>query len=324
MMRAILVSECGGPEQLVLAEREIPTAGPGQVLVKLAASGVNFIDVYHRTGLYPQPMPFTPGMEGAGTVAALGEGVEGFSIGDRVAYALHIGSYAEYAVVPAKILLPVPASVSLDLAAAVLLQGMTAHYLAHSTFALGPQHTCVVHAAGGGVGLLLTQIAKKIGAFVIGTTSAAPGTEKYELVRSAGADAVLPYEGIAEKVRELTDGKGADVVYDSVGASTFQSSLKSLRPRGLMVSYGNASGPVSDFSLLQLSANGSLFVTRPTLGHYSLTREEILWRSGALFDWIGQGELNVRVDRVYPLAEAGQAHRDLEARKTSGKLLLKP
>lgn len=323
-MQAILVTECGAADKLVLAEREIPQPGPGQVLVKLEAIGVNFIDVYHRTGLYPQPMPFTPGMEGAGTVAALGEGVEGFALGERVAYALNIGAYAQFALVPAKILVPVPEEVSFEQAAAVMLQGMTAHYLAHSTFPLAPGHACVVHAAGGGVGLLLTQIAKKLGAFVIASTSALPGSAKHELVKAAGADAVLPYEGIAEKVKELTAAKGADVVYDSVGASTFESSLKSLRPRGLLVSYGNASGPVKDFSLLQLSANGSLFVTRPTLGHYAATREEILWRSGDLFAALAIGELSLRVERVYPLAEASHAHTDLEGRQTSGKLLLKP
>lgn len=323
-MRAILVAECGGPEKLVLGEKTLAQPGPGQALVKLAAAGVNFIDVYHRTGLYPLPLPFTPGMEGAGVVEAVGEGVEALAVGDRVAYAMNVGSYAEYALVPAKLLVPVPDGLDLHEAAAVMLQGMTAHYLANSTFKLEGWHTCVIHAAGGGVGLLLTQLAKLQGATVIGTTSAAAGTEKYELAKKAGVDHLIGYEEVAAKVREITDGKGADVVYDSVGAATFEGSLKSLKPRGLMVSYGNASGPVADFSLLQLSANGSLFVTRPTLAHYTATREELLWRSGSLFQDLKAGRLWLRVEKEYALADAAAAHIDLESRRTSGKLLLLP
>ncbi len=313
-MKAIQVFEPGGVDQLVYSDKDRPQPGKGQALVKLAASGVNFIDVYHRTGLYAQPLPFTPGMEGAGVVEALGEGVEGLAVGQRVAYAMAIGSYAEYAVVPAWQLVPVPEGVSLETAAAVMLQGMTAHYLSHSTFELKPGHTCVVHACGGGVGLLLTQIAKMRGAFVIGTTSAAPGSAKYELALKAGADVISNYEEFSVK--------GAHVVYDSVGASTFEASLNALRPRGMMVTYGNASGPVPDVSPLKLSQKGSLFLTRPTLAHYAATRDELLWRSGDLFSWLTSGALWLHVEKQYPLADAAHAHRDLESRKTSGKLLL--
>lgn len=314
-MKAIQVFEVGGPGKLVYSDKEIPTPAKGQVLVKLVASGVNFIDVYHRTGLYPQPLPFTPGMEGAGVVEALGEGVTDLEVGQHVAYAMAIGSYAEYAVVPAWQAVPVPADVRLEEAAALMLQGMTAHYLATSTFELKPGHTCVVHACAGGVGMLLTQIAKLRGAFVIGTTSAAPGSPKYEMAVKAGADIISSYEDF--------NVKGAHVVYDSVGASTFEASLNALRTRGMMVTYGNSSGPVPDFSPLKLSQKGSLFITRPTLAHYTSTREELLWRSSDLFNWLKGGQLGVHVEKVYPLADAAQAHTDLESRKTTGKLLLK-
>jgi len=314
-MKAIQVFEPGGAEKLIYGDKDVPQPGKGQALVKLAASGVNFIDVYHRTGLYPQPLPFTPGMEGAGVVEALGEGVTDLEVGQQVAYAMTIGSYAEYAVVPAWQLVPVPEGLSLETAAAVMLQGMTAHYLAHSTFKLERGHTCVVHACGGGVGLMLTQIAKMLGATVIGTTSAAPGSPKYELAVKAGADIITSYDDF--------NVKGAHVVYDSVGASTFEASLDALRPRGMMVSYGNASGPVPDFSPLKLGQKGSLFLTRPTLGHYSSTREELLWRSGDLFNWLKSGQLWLHVEWTFPMADAAEAHRALESRKTSGKLLLK-
>lgn len=323
-MKAILVETPGGAEQLVLGEKSLAPAAKGQALVKLAASGVNFIDVYHRTGLYPQPLPFTPGMEGAGTVEELGEGFGDLAPGQRVAYAMEIGSYAEYALVPAWKLVPVPDAVSLEQAAAIMLQGMTAHYLAFSTFDLQAGQTCVVHAAGGGVGLLLTQIAKKRGATVIGTTSAPVGSEKHELIRQAGADHVCDYEAFSPLAKEITDGKGAHVVYDSVGASTFEASLNALRPRGMMVSYGNASGPVPEFSPLKLSAKGSLFLTRPTLAHYAQDRNELLWRSGDLFAWLADGSLSLRIDHEFPLADAAAAHRALESRQTSGKLILKP
>lgn len=313
-MKAIQVFETGGPGQLVFGEKDTPQPAKGQVLVKLAASGVNFIDVYHRTGLYPQPLPFTPGMEGAGVVEAVGESVTSIKRGDRVAYAMAIGSYAEYAVVPEWQLVPVPEGLDLNQAAAIMLQGMTAHYLAHSTFRLEPGHTCVVHACGGGVGLLLTQIAKKRGATVIGTTSAAPGTPKYELAVKAGADKITSYEEF--------NTKGADVVYDSVGKSTFEASLNALRPRGMMVTYGNASGPVPEISPLLLGQKGSIFLTRPTLGHYAANREELLWRTGDLFEWLKAGQLWLHIERVYAMSEAAAAHTALESRQTSGKLLL--
>ena len=313
-MKAIQVFETGGPEKLTYGDKETPLPAKGQALVKLAVSGVNYIDVYHRTGLYPQPSPFTPGMEGAGTVEALGEGVTGLVIGQKVAYALCIGSYAEYAVVPAAQLVPVPTGLSLEQAAAVMLQGMTAHYLAHSTWKLVAGQTCVVHACGGGVGLLLTQIAKMCGATVIGTTSAVPGSPKYERAIKAGVDLISNYEDFA--------ASGVHVVYDSVGAATFEASLNSLRPRGLMVTYGNASGPVPDISPLTLSQKGSIFLTRPSLGNYVATREELLWRSSDLFRWLAEGSLSLHIEKTYPLADAAQAHRDLESRQTSGKLLL--
>lgn len=313
-MKAIQVFETGGPGQLVFGEKDTPQPAKGQVLVKLAASGVNFIDVYHRTGLYPQPLPFTPGMEGAGVVEAVGESVTSIKPGDRVAYAMAIGSYAEYALVPEWQLVPVPEGLDLNQAAAIMLQGMTAHYLAHSTFRLEPGHTCVVHACGGGVGLLLTQIAKKRGATVIGTTSAAPGTPKYELAVKAGADKITSYEEF--------NTKGADVVYDSVGKSTFEASLNALRPRGMMVTYGNASGPVAEISPLLLGQKGSIFLTRPTLGHYAANREELLWRTGDLFEWLKAGQLWLHIERVYAMSEAAAAHTALESRQTSGKLLL--
>ncbi|MBZ2185023.1 MAG: quinone oxidoreductase [Bryobacter sp.] len=313
-MKAIQVFETGGPGQLVFGEKDTPQPAKGQVLVKLAASGVNFIDVYHRTGLYPQPLPFTPGMEGAGVVEAVGESVTSIKPGDRVAYAMAIGSYAEYALVPEWQLVPVPEGLDLNQAAAIMLQGMTAHYLAHSTFRLEPGHTCVVHACGGGVGLLLTQIAKKRGATVIGTTSAAPGTPKYELAVKAGADKITSYEEF--------NTKGADVVYDSVGKSTFEASLNALRPRGMMVTYGNASGPVPEISPLLLGQKGSIFLTRPTLGHYAANREELLWRTGDLFEWLKAGQLWLHIERVYAMSEAAAAHTALESRQTSGKLLL--
>lgn len=313
-MKAIQVFETGGPEKLVYGEKAVPQPGKGQALVKLVASGVNYIDVYHRTGLYPQPLPFTPGMEGAGVVEALGEGVTDLKVGDRVAYAMAIGSYAEYAVVPSWQLVPVPEGLDLKQAAAVMLQGMTAHYLAHSTFKLEPGHTCVIHACGGGVGLLLTQIAKMRGAFVIGTTSAAPGTPKHELALKAGVDIISNYEEF--------NMKGAHVVYDSVGKTTFEASLNALRARGMMVSYGNASGPAPEISPLLLSQKGSLFLTRPTLAHYAATREELLWRSGDLFEWLKSGQLWLHIEKAYPMSDAAAAHTDLESRKTSGKLML--
>lgn len=321
MMRAILVREPGGPEVMEVAEVSVPEPGPGQARVRLVYAGVNFIDVYHRTGLYRLPLPFTPGSEGAGVVDAVGDGVDEVRVGDRVAYAGQVGSYAEQVVIDASRLVPVPEGVDLKLAAAVMLQGMTAHYLTHSTFPLKEGDVALVQAAAGGVGLLLVQLAKKRGAQVIGTTST---EEKAALVREAGADEVVLYtrESFLDAARRFTDGRGVDVVYDSVGKTTFDNSLAALRPRGMMVSFGQSSGPVPPFDLLRLSKGGSLFLTRPSVVDYTAERDELLWRARDLFDWIGRGELSVRIDRVLSLAEAAEAHRLLEGRKTAGKLVL--
>lgn len=322
-MKAIVVRQYGGPEQLEPAEIEIPTLGPGEAVVEVRAAGVNYIDTYHRTGLYPADPPFVPGMEGAGVVTAIGPGVTEVAVGDRVAWAMTRGSYAQYAIVPAWRLIRLPEEVSFDLAAAAMLQGMTAHYLTHSTYPLQPGDTALVHAAAGGTGLLVVQMAKMRGARVIGTTST---PEKAALARQMGCDEVILYteQDFAAEVKRLTGGRGVDVVYDSVGAATFDKSLDSLRPRGMMVSFGNASGPVPPFSPLVLSQKGSLFLTRPTLAHYAATREEMLARGRDVLDWVASGRLKVQIHRIYPLAEAAQAHRDLEGRKTTGKLLLRP
>ncbi len=320
-MKAIRVHAVGGPEVLVLEETSKPTPGPKEALVRLSAAGVNFIDIYHRTGLYPLPLPFTPGSEGAGVVEAVGAEVTEVRPGDRVAYAMSTGSYAELAVVPAWRLVPIPGSVSFESAAAAMLQGMTAHYLSHSTFPLAPGHQALVHAAAGGVGLLLVQMAKKRGARVLGTVS----TEaKAEAARRAGADVVIRYteEDFEAVARRETDGRGLDVVYDSVGKTTFDKSLRSLRPRGLLALYGQSSGPVPPFDPGELAKRGSLFLTRPTLAHYNLDRAEILARAGDVLSWMERGELEVKVDRVLPLAQAAEAHRLLESRETSGKLIL--
>jgi NADPH2:quinone reductase len=322
-MRAIRIHETGGPEVMRYEDVPTPEPGPGQVRVKVAATGLNYIETYHRTGLYPMPLPFTPGGEFAGTVDALGPGVGGFAVGDQVATASGSGGYAEYALAPADKLVAVPAGVDLRLAAAVMLQGMTAHYLAYSTYPLKPGETCLVHAAAGGVGLLLTQIASRIGARVIGT---AGSPEKADLARAAGASEVILYrdEPFAPRVRDLTGGRGVDVVYDSVGKDTWEGSIDSLRPRGMMVSLGNASGPVPMISPLTLSAKGSLFLTRPTLWSYIATAEELAWRAGDLFGWIAAGTLSVRVDRSFPMADAAGAHIALQGRETAGKVLLVP
>lgn len=322
-MKAIVVRQYGGPEQLELTEIDIPTLGPGEAVVEVRAAGVNYIDTYHRTGLYPADPPFVPGMEGAGVVTAIGPGVTEVAVGDRVAWAMTRGSYAQYAIVPAGRLIRLPEEVSFDLAAAAMLQGMTAHYLTHSTYPLQPGDTALVHAAAGGTGLLVVQMAKMRGARVIGTTST---PEKAALARQHGCDEVILYteQDFAAEVKRLTGGRGVDVVYDSVGAATFDRSLDSLRPRGMMVSFGNASGPVPPFSPLLLSQKGSLFLTRPTLAHYAATREEMLARGRDVLDWVAAGRLKVQIYKIYPLAEAAQAHRDLEGRKTTGKLLLRP
>jgi NADPH2:quinone reductase len=322
-MKAIIVRRHGGPEQLEYSDYEIPTLQPREAIVEVRAAGVNYIDTYHRTGLYPADPPFIPGMEGAGVVTAIAPGVTEVAAGDRVAWAMTRGSYAQYAIVPADKLVKIPEGVSFDLAAASMLQGMTAHYLTHSTFPLQPGDTALVHAAAGGTGLLLVQMAKMRGARVFGTTST---PEKAELARQAGCDEVILYTetDFQAEVRRLTGGRGVDVVYDSVGAATFEKSLDSLRPRGMMVSFGNASGPVKPFSPLILSQKGSLFLTRPTLVHYCATRQELVERAGDVLGWVASGKLSVRIHKVYPLAEAAQAHRDLEGRATSGKLLLRP
>ncbi|HLY16577.1 MAG TPA: quinone oxidoreductase [Bryobacteraceae bacterium] len=322
-MKAIQVKETGGPEKMELVDLRQPVPGPQQALVKIAATGVNFIDVYFRMGLYKADMPATLGMEAAGTVAAVGEGVTEVAPGDRVAYAMARGSYAEYAAVPAAQLVKIPDSVDFQHAAAAMLQGMTAHYLTHSTFALKAGDTCLVHAAAGGVGLLLVQMARRMGAHVFGTVST---DAKAQLAKEAGADEIILYshQDFEAEVKRLTSGRGVDVVYDSVGATTFEKSLNSLRPRGLLALFGQSSGPVPAFDPNILNGKGSLFLTRPSLAHHCLTRAELLWRAGDVLGWVSSGELKIRVDRGYPLAGAAQAHRDLEGRGTAGKLILIP
>jgi NADPH2:quinone reductase len=319
-MKSIQVNVPGGPENLQLVDIPTPKPGRGQALVRLAASGVNFIDIYFRTGLYKADLPITIGSEGAGTVEAVGEGVTEVAPGDRVAYAMARGSYAEYAVVPAVQLVKIPAHLDFQSAAAAMLQGMTAHYLTHSTFALKPGDTCLVHAAAGGAGGLIVQMAKNLGARVLGTVSTA---EKAQIARVSGADEVILYTECEFDVeaRRLTGGRGVDVVYDSVGKTTFEKSLNALRPRGTLALFGQSSGSVPPIDPAIL-AKGSLFLTRPGLPHYLLTREELLWRAGEVLDAIDAGKLRLRIDRTYPLAEAAAAHRDLESRKTAGKLLL--
>jgi len=322
-MKAIRVHQFGGPEALSYEETALPEPGPGEARVKIEAAGVNFIDVYHRTGLYPGQLPITPGVEGAGVVDAVGPDVSEVKPGDRVVYAMQQGSYAEYAVVPTWKLIPIPDGVDTRQAAAVLLQGMTAHYLSHSTYPIQPGDTALVHAAAGGVGLLLVQMAKRRGARVIGTVST---EEKARLAREVGADEVILYTqaDFEAETKRLTDGQGVDVVYDSVGQTTFDKSLNCLKPRGYLVLYGQSSGPVPPFDPQVLNAKGSLFLTRPSLGHYVADRTELLERANALFEWIAAGELKVRIDQNFPLAEAAEAHRYLEARKTKGKILLIP
>ncbi len=320
-MRAIRVHEVGGPEVLRVEDVQDPRPGEGELLIGVVASGVNFIDVYFRTGAYPATPPFTPGMEGAGVVEVVGPGVEGFRVGDRVAWSMHLGSYAEKAVVPAGKVVRVPEGVELELAAAVLLQGMTAHYLATSTWSIREGDRALVHAGAGGVGLLLTQIVKRRGGVVFATVST---DEKAELARDAGADEVIRYDrtDFREEVLRLTGGKGVDVVYDSVGKDTFDRSLASLRPRGFMVLYGQSSGAVPPVDPQRLNSGGSLFLTRPSLGHYIAGPGELQERAGALFEWMREGELDVRVGERHPLEDAGVAHDRLTGRQTTGKVLL--
>ncbi|HLL71384.1 MAG TPA: quinone oxidoreductase [Pyrinomonadaceae bacterium] len=322
-MKAIRVEEYGGADKLVYRNVDWPEPKAGEALVRLEAIGVNYIDVYHRTGLYPQTLPFTPGSEAAGTVAAIGEGVAEIRVGDRVAYAMALGSYAEYAVVPAAKLVKVPDGVDAETAAAAMLQGMTAHYLMTSTYALKRGDAALVHAAAGGVGLLLIQMAKRVGARVFGTVSTA---DKAALAREAGADVVINYteQDFQEEVRRETGGRGVEVVYDSVGRTTFHKSLDCLAPRGMLALFGQSSGTVPPFDAALLAQKGSLFLTRPSLAHYVLTREELLWRAGEVFEWTLAGELKLRIGKTFPLAEAAEAHRQLEGRATTGKVLLIP
>jgi NADPH2:quinone reductase len=322
-MKAIRVHKPGGPEVLVLDEIPVPEPKAGEARVKMEAIGVNFIDIYHRTGLYPLATPFTLGMEGAGVVDAVGDGVTEVKKGERVAYCMVAGSYAEYAIVPASKLAPLPAGIDAKSAAALMLQGMTAHYLTHSTYALKRGETALVHAAAGGVGLLLVQIAKYLGATVMGTVS----TEaKAALAREAGADHTILYtqSDFLEQVKKLTEGCGVHVVYDSVGQSTFNKSLDCLRPRGYMALFGQSSGAVAAFDPALLVAKGSLFLTRPSLIHYTLSRAELLQRTTDLFAWTASGKLKVRIDKLLPMSAAAEAHRQLEGRKTTGKVLLLP
>lgn len=320
-MKAIQVKAHGGPEKMELVQIPVPAPGPRQALVKIAAAGVNFIDVYFRTGLYKADLPVTLGNEAAGTVEAVGPEVTEVAPGDRVAYAMARGSYAEYAVIPSWQLVKIPDHLDFNAAAAAMLQGMTAHYLTHSTFSLKQGDTALVHAAAGGAGRLIVQMAKMREARVFGTVS----TEgKAALAREAGIDEAIIYttQDFEAEVKRLTGGRGVDVVYDSVGVSTFIKSLNSLRPRGLMALFGQSSGAVPPFDPSILNQKGSLFLTRPSLAHHCATRDELLWRAGDVLGWVASGRLKLRIERTYPLAEAAQAHRDLEGRKTAGKLLL--
>ena len=322
-MKAIQVKQAGLADAMEMVDLPIPQPKPNEAVVKIAASGVNFIDVYFREGRYKAPMPFVLGQEGAGAVTAVGSGVQSVKPGDRVAWTGLLGSNAEYAAVPADRLVSIPEGVTDQQAAAAMLQGMTAHYLSHDTFPLKRGDTALVHAAAGGVGLLLVQMAHHIGARVIGTVST---EEKAKLAREAGADEIILYtqSDFDAETKRLTGGKGVDVVYDSVGKTTFEKGLDVLRPRGMMVLFGGSSGAVPPFDLIALSQKGSLYVTRPTLGHYIASREELEARSKAVFGMIAAGKLKLRIEHVYPLAQAQQSHQDLEGRKTAGKLLLIP
>lgn len=321
-MKAIQVSQYGGPEVLEVVELDVPEPASGQVRVEIRAAGVNFIDTYHRTGLYPLDLPFIPGQEAAGFVHAVGDGVDDLKVGDRVAYSSVTGSYAQYRVIPASRLVKIPEHFSFELASAMMLQGMTAHYLVHDTVTIGAGDTILVHAAAGGVGLLLVQMAKMNGARVIGT---AGSEEKIDRARAAGADHMIPYRDtdFLDQVLDLTDGEGVDVVFDSVGESTFHKSLESLRPRGTMVTFGQSSGPVPPFDIRILSKK-SLHLTRPKLGDYIQDRNELVRRANDLIRWIDQRRLDVRIDSTFPLEQAAEAHRRLESRGSSGKILLCP
>jgi len=322
-MKAVRVHETGGTEKLVYQDIAKPSPGPKQALVRIHACGVNFIDIYDRTGLYPLPLPFTPGSEAAGVVEAVGDGVTAVKAGDRVGYAGPVGSYAEYALIPDWQLVKIPDGIDFQQAAAAMLQGMTAHYLTHSTFPLKRGETVLLHAAAGGVGLLLAQMASKIGARVIGTV----GTdEKAALAKQAGVNDIILYreEDFEAAVRKLTSGAGVDVVYDSVGQSTFEKSLNCLKRRGMLVLFGQSSGRVPPFDLNALNSKGSLYVTRPGLPHYAATADELRWRAGDVLQWVADGSLKLRIDRVFKLSEAAKAQTALETRQTAGKVLLIP
>jgi len=322
-MKAIQVRQTGGPEALQLADLPMPKPRANEAVVQIKAAGVNFIDVYFREGRYPAAVPFVDGQEGAGVVTEVGAEVKSVKAGDRVAYTGVLGAYAEYAAVAAEKLVHIPEGVDFRQAAAVMLQGMTAHYLLKSTYPLKKGETALMHAAAGGVGLLMCQIAHQLGARVIGTVST---EEKAKLAREAGADEVILYtqSDFEAETKRLTDGKGVEVVYDSVGKTTFDKSLNVLKPRGYMVLFGGSSGAVPPFDPMRLTQRGSIFLTRPSLANYLLTRQELEWRSGELFEMIRAGKLKLRVEHVYKLSDAQQAHRDLEGRKTTGKLLLIP
>jgi NADPH2:quinone reductase len=322
-MRVVVGQRLGGPEVLSIAERETPRPGPGEVVVDVAAAGVNYMDIYQREGVgnYRTEPPFVPGAEGAGTVSAVGEGVTRLAVGDPVAWAGPGRSYAEQVALPAANAVPVPGGLNLQVAAAAMLQGMTAHYLCASTYPVREGDIAVVHAAAGGVGLLLTQMIKRRGGIVVATTS---GGDKAELARGAGADHVTGYGTFRDVVDDITDGKGAHVVYDGVGKDTFDDGLAALRPRGMMVLYGASSGQVPPLDPQRLNSGGSLFLTRPTMVHYLADEDELRWRSCEVFDWIAKGELDVRIGGTYPLADAARAQEDLAARRTTGKLLLLP
>lgn len=322
-MKAVVADPTGGPENLRIFDLPKPEPAEGEVLVKLEASGVNFIDIYFRMGLYKAPEnPVRLGSEGAGTVVAVGKGVDR-RVGQRVAYAMARGSYAEYATVPNSMLVDLPDDISFEQGAAVMLQGLTAHYLTHSTFELKPGSTCLIHAAAGGAGLMLVQLAKLAGATVIGTVST---QEKSDLAKEHGADHVIRYteQDFVAETKNITGKRGVDVVYDSVGKSTFYGSLDCLRPRGMIVLFGQSSGPVGQIDPQILNQKGSLFLTRPSLAHYVSDPNELRWRASDLFHWMAQGKLKLHIHKTYPLEDAAVAHRDLESRKTTGKLLLKP
>jgi NADPH2:quinone reductase len=322
-MKAIRVHEAGGPEKLVYEETPVPTPGPGQARIKIQAIGLNYIDVYFRTGLYKTSLPFTPGMEAAGTVDAVSDGVTGVAPGDRVAYAMNLGAYGEYALANAWQLVKLPGEIDFETGAAAMLQGMTAHYLAYSTFPLQAGQVALVHAAAGGVGLLLIQVARMKGARVIGTAST---DEKARLAREAGADHVIRYDqtDFEAEIKKIVGNQGIDVVYDSVGQATFEKSLNCLKKRGMMVLYGQSSGPVPPVDLNILNAKGSIFVTRPSLAHHASTPVEIGWRTGDLFRWVTEGNLKLRIGHTFSLRDAAKAHQALEGRQTTGKILLIP